>query len=209
MISTYAQLRQALLDWSKRSDTLSLLDTFIAMAESDMYAMPYPYESLRIRDMEQTDTTTTGITDRFVPLPDNYIELRRVALTTSQGEFWLDQKTPFNMHIRPDTGLPHFFTVTDTMELDIVPDLDYPLTTLYFGKLTPLSATDTTNAILDRFPSIYLHGALRHLFQWARDQAQADYYLQQFAGAIQGANRGDQRGRYGPAPVIRMTGPTP
>jgi hypothetical protein len=113
------------------------------------------------------------------------------------------------MKIRPDTGMPKYFTVTSELELDITPDDDYPLDLLYFGALEPISATNVTNAVLTRFPNIYLHGALRHLHLWARNESLADYYTNQFAAAIVGANFRDHRGRYGPAPVIRMMGPTP
>lgn len=239
-LTTYAQLKQAILDFGKRSDVLSMLDTFIAMAESDMYAMPYPYESLRIRDMEQTHSVTIGggstgdsiwasgfwasgfwadgfwagstsggSSSRFVSLPSRFIELRRVAITVNDRQYWLDQKTPFNMVIRSDEGTPRYFTVQSTLELDCVPDQSYDLDILYFGGLEPLSATNTTNAVLTRFPNIYLHGALRHLHLWARNEQLADFYTGQFAAAIQGANKRDHKGRYGPAPVIRMFGPTP
>lgn len=236
-LSTFPELKQAIRDWGKRSDCLSLLDTFIAMAESDMYAMPPPFESLRIRDMELTYSITLGASStgdsmweagfwadgfwadgfwgealeatRFIDLPSRFIEIRRIKLTTSCGDFWPDQKTPFNMKIRTGTGMPHYFTVTSQLELDVTPDQDYPLDILYFSALEPLSATNVTNAVLTRFPNIYLHGALRHFYLWAKNESMADYFTNQMAAAIIGANKRDHRGRYGPAPVIRMTGATP
>jgi hypothetical protein len=236
-IQTYQQLKQSILQWGKRSDTLSLLDTFISMAESDMYAMPEPYDSLRIRDMEQTYTVTLGQGStadsvwasgfwaddfwaegfwgdaseptRFIALPSRFIEARRATITVSGEDLKLEQRTPLTMRVRPYTGRPSYFTVTGELELDVVPDNDYELNMLYYGALEPLSATNTTNAVLTRFPAIYLHGALRHLFQWSNQVEKADYYLQQFAGAIRGANARDARGRYSPAPRLVVRGVTP
>ena len=53
-ISTYLELKTAIQNWSKRSDTLSVIDDFIDLAESDIAV------NLKVRSMEGTATGSTG-----------------------------------------------------------------------------------------------------------------------------------------------------
>lgn len=206
-IQSYQELKVAIQDWSKRSDTLSLLDTFIDLAESEMYANAA--EPLRIRDMEVATTGVTSITTRYMALPTRYLELRRLKLNLASGDLKLEYNTPVSMVIRPHAGMPKFFTINSQIEFDCVSDVVYTAGIDYYQSLAPLSASNTTNAILTRFPSIYLWGALASLYQWALQPEQAAYYYQLFLDSISRANMQDRRGRYGPAPTIRMVGPTP
>ena len=74
-ISTYEQLKSALNDWGKRGDADAYLDTFIDLAESDIW------RDLRIRDME---TRATGnLSGRTLALPSGYLEMRKFRLTTT------------------------------------------------------------------------------------------------------------------------------
>lgn len=206
-ILSYAELKVAIQDWSKRTDTNSLLDTFIDLAESEMYANALG--PLRIRDMETSTTGVTSITTRYMALPTRFLEFRRVKLNLNDGDLKLDYCTPVAMVIRPHASMPAWFSVTSQVEFDCVSDQVYTVGIDYYQSLVPLSATATSNAILTRFPTIYLWGALAGLYQWAKQPDQAQYYYDQFMGAIAKANMSDKRGRYGPAPSIRMVGPTP
>lgn len=207
MISTYQELKVAIQDWSKRTDTLSLLDTFIDLTESELYANAG--ESLRLRDMETSTTGLTSTTTRVLALPARYLELRRIKLNLTQGDIQLDYVTPTGLVIFPTASRPKCFTLTSQIEFDRISDKIYTVDMQYFQSLIPLSAAAPTNAILTRFPSLYLWGCLSALYQWARQPDQADYYYQQFMGGISNANLQDRRGRYGPSPTIRMQGPTP
>jgi len=206
-IQTYAELKTAIQDWSKRSDTNSLLDTFIDIAEAEMYANGQ--ESLRIRDMEVATTGVTSITTRYMALPTRYLEFRRLKINLTQGDLRLQFAPIDQMRISPTSGLPKFFTVTSQVEFDRISDTVYTLGIDYYQSLAPLTAAAPTNAILTRFPTIYLWGSLAALYQWAVQPDKADYYYTQFLGAIGKANMQDRKGRYGPAPAIKMEGPTP
>lgn len=206
-ISTYQELKVAIQDWSKRSDTLSLLDTFIDLAEAEMYANAE--EPLRLRDMETSTTGVTSITTRYMNLPTRYLAFKRLKLNLTQGDLRLQFSPIDQMRISPTAGLPKFFTVGSQVEFDRISDQVYTVGIDYYQSLTPLSDAAPTNAILTRFPTIYLWGALSALWQWGKKLDESDYYYKQFLGAIAKANLQDRRGRYGPAPTIRMEGPTP
>ena len=73
----------------------------------------------------------------------------------------------------------------------------------YLKKETALSDTNTTNEILTHVPNIYLYGALWAMLTWShKDEAGAMFT--NFIGSIAGANKRDNKGRYGAAPRIRM-----
>jgi hypothetical protein len=238
MINTYATLKQAIQTYGKRSDALSHLDEFIATTETQMTSNEDEILKIRQMEQSFETTLgagssgdsiwasgfwadgfwgagfwagsgSSGPLGRFVTLPSGFIEARRVKLTVGESFVYLEQKTPFNMRYKTGSGIPSAFTITDTLELDIVPAGQYELEMTYFGDLEPLSATNTTNVILTKHHTIYLYGCLQALHLWARNEQLADYYYRLFIGAIKGANKRARLGRYGPAPQMRVTSSTP
>lgn len=206
MISTYAELKAAIQSWAKRSDILDQLDTFIDVAESTMYANPDA--SLRVRDMETRATWTLSTADRYEPLPARYLQVRQVKLNRDSGDRFLEYKSPEAIAISPDAGIPWEYTITSQIEFDRVPDDTYAIEFLYYASLAPLTSSATTNAILTRFPMVYLYGCLYAFYQWSMQEDRSTYYYNAFIKAIQGANSLDKRGRYH-QPAGRIMGVTP
>ena len=102
--------------------------------------------------------------------------------------------------------VPTYYTVTNQIEFDAQPDQAYVTNLLYYKKLTALSSSNTTNAILDDYPQVYLNGALWQLNVWGENDINAQKYYTLFVKAINGANKTDQKGRYGVAPRQRIVG---
>jgi len=105
--------------------------------------------------------------------------------------------------------LPRFFTITSEIEFDRTPDSAYTVEMQYFRSLDALSGSNTTNAVLTRFPMIYLYGSLFHYANWAMNDQMASKYAELFLGAIDSANQIDKRGRHTPGAAMRIKGPTP
>ena len=200
-ITTYANLKTAIQNWSKRTDTLDVLDDFIDLAEADMWL------KLRIRDMEARATATAD--GRYLGLPDNFIDMRRLVLVSGNNYYQLEQRTPDAMLSYPSAGRPGEFSVTTQIEFNKVPDSSYTVQMDYWRQLTPLSSSNTSNAILERFPMIYLYGALFHFAQWAQDDKMLMKYSDLFDGQMVRANLMDRRGRHGPSPAMKKKGATP
>jgi hypothetical protein len=200
-LTTYLGLKDAIESWSHRNDVASRLDDFIDLAESEMF------RHLRIRDMETRTTATTS--GRYLALPTGFLEMRRVRLISGAQYFELLYSTPEGMYISQDSGIPGVYTITSQLEFDRSPDSAYTIEYQYYAILTALSATNTSNAVLTRFPNIYLYGALWALYLWALQEDKAEYYYGKFRQAIQTANREDSKGRHGPAPAMRYGGSTP
>lgn len=202
-ISTYLELKTAIQDWSKRKDSLSMIDNFIDLAESDIW------QNLRVRDMEGLTTGTLGTSDRFLALPTGFLIMRKFRIYSGGDSWEVFYSAPESMEIQTDAGRPRFFTVTDQVEFDRVPDSAYSYDMSIIKSLTPLSAAAPTNAILTRFPTVYLYGCLFHFAQWAHDDLLLQKYSQLFDEATKRANKIDRRGRHGPAPAMRIEGSTP
>lgn len=203
-ISTYSELKVAVQNWSKRSDTVSVLDDFIDLAEADIW------QRLRIRDMEAEASINTSITVRTASLPSDFLQARKLKIDrTNLDDVVLDYEAPMSLRVIESVGMPLYFTITNAIELDRVSDEVYAMKMQYFKSLTPLSDAAPTNAVLTRFPMVYLYSALFHFGQWAQDEAFINRYAILAEGAIDTANRNDRRGRYGPAPSIKIYGPTP
>lgn len=206
-LDTYANLKLEIIDWSKRDDMDLRIDTFIDLAESEMYANAV--EPLRIRDGETRATATVPTDSRFVALPTGYNEMRRLRLTDAPNNWDISYRTPEQMVIEVASGRPRYFTVTSQIEFERVPDSAYTLEMQYHADFTPLSASNTSNVVLTNHPTIYLFGALWALHTWTEEPEEAARYYTQFIAAIKGANKKDKKGRYGPAPVMRVEGSTP
>lgn len=200
-LSTYAGLKDAIESWSHRNDVSSRLDDFIDLAESEMLKW------IRIRDMETRTTATTS--GRYLALPTGFLEMRRLRIISGAQYYEMLSATPEGMFITQDSGMPKIYTVTSQVEFDRTPDSAYTVEFQYYAAPTALSATNTTNSILTRFPSVYLFGSLWALYQWALQEDKAEYYYSKFLAAVQSANREDKKGRHGPAPAMRYGGNTP
>lgn len=207
-IDSYDNLKSALIDWSHRNDlTPDRLDQFIDLAEEAMFASPLM--PLELRQIETKSELTASTSSRLLALPSDYLEMRRLKVNLSGGDCDIQYLTPEQLPIAGTSGIPKFFTVTDQIEFDRTPDSAYTIEIQYYARPTALSDANTTNTVLTNHPKIYLHGALAHLYQWSMMVDQAEYHENKFQQAIRGANKLYKRGRYGPAPKIRIEGPTP
>ena len=204
-LDTFDNLKLEIIDFSHRDDIDQKVNTFIDLAEQDMYANPD--EILRVRGQEtRLDTVTAG---QFLTLPSDFQSMRSVKLVTGNGDIELFFRAPAQLKLQPDTGRPQFFTVTDRIEFERVPDSNYDIVLQYFAIPAPLTTANQTNEILDTFSRVYLYGALKQAFLWAVDDQESAKYHALFVAAIKGANKKDKQGRYGPAPAMTVPGWTP
>jgi hypothetical protein len=210
-LDTFDNLVKSVITWSHRKDLGVLIPDFIRLAEVAMFSNDD--EVLEIRDDEKTATLTAIGTSpnesRFIALPTDYISQRDLKILVQDDLFNLTYRSPTALIIRSGTSTPCRFTVTDQIELDVIPDQDYTITMKYQSKPLPLTTLNQTNSILTEEPNIYLYGALHQVFVYSEDDNEAVKYLGKFQDAIRGANSKIKKGRYGPAPSMKVIGSTP
>jgi len=204
-LDTYANLKLELQDWSHRDDLSLKLDTFIDMAETEIYVNDK--EPLEARDAETRVTIVTSTTSRFIALPAGFQSARKLRIQIENGEsIPIHFRTPEQLNLISVEGIPRFFTVTDQIEFDRISDTVYTGEIQYYKEFTKLSSTNATNFVLDNWPNIYLHGCLWALFLFSEEFEVAGVHYAQFISAIKGANTLTNKGRYGPTPVMRVEG---
>jgi len=158
-ISTYYDLISAIVDWSPEVSDTDPIATFISLAEGDFFPFVKHY-------MQET-TVSLPIVDGKVTLPDDVQDVRklhipgytlkRVSVYTSEiytGE--IGYTTSGNSYVF--SGLP-----ADPVNVEIT----------YDARPEPLSETNPTNWLLQRYSNVYLHGALVRAYRW-RQNAQAE-----------------------------------
>jgi len=206
-ISTYSELKLAVIKWSNRSDIDLLVDDFIRLCEVDMFKTTKVHETLELQEMETT--STASVNTKFFALPDEYGSMRSVRLVLDSNSGKLRFKPSNGLVRRSGTGQPNYFTIGSQIEFDITPDQSYTVEVNYFKHPSGLSTTNTTNIILTNHPDIYLNGCLYFLFIYANDQEKAQMFQGLYDDSIDGANQADKDGRYGPTPYGRVEGATP
>lgn len=201
-ITTYAELKQNILDYTKRTgeDMLSKLDQFIDSAEQDIG------EFLQVREMEVRATASTSTSDRFLELPTGFIKMRQLQITVDSVLYNVDMVPLKRMIIQDTSGIPYQFSVTSQVEFNRTSDQAYTVEMDYLRELTALSSSNTTNDILTNYPNVYLSACLKYAFLWTMQYDLASYWENQFDKHVSKANRKSRKGRVGPSPSIYTSG---
>ena len=203
-LSNYSELKQSVISWLHRGDLDLLVDDFIMLAENDIYA---GLNALRVKEMMSASDIVTGV-DQFISLPTGYLESRSLRIKGVNGGE-LRYKVPQSLIRRTGTGRPAYFTVTDQIELDVVPDQAYTIEINYYQQPATLSDANPTNAILTKYPALYLYSTLSVGFIHSNDEEQAGKYKGLLESVLVGANQADMDASIGPAPYARVSGATP
>lgn len=203
-LDSFANLKAAVIRFSKRTDLSDVINDVVSLAENRID------NRLRITANNSRATASASTSDRFLALPDRFLEMRRFTLINSTYYRDLTYISPEAMIIYGQSGIPKYYTVTSQLEFDRTPAEAYSLEMSYWSKLNPLSTSNTTNNVLTNFPQIYLQACLAELYlNYTEQDDNAMKHLQQFNYLVNEANAEDLRGRYGPAPTIRIEGSTP
>lgn len=202
-ITNYTTLISNIQSFFKRTDAVSQMDMFIAMAEADIW------QSLKIRDMEARATALTSTTDRFLALPEGFIKMRRLQILVNDHYVDMNVRDPKSLNIQHSSGVPTLYTITSEIEFNRTSDKAYTIEMQYFRELEAISTANPANAVLTFHPMIYLAGCLFHAYSWAVMPDKAAYWKQIFITEVASANRKSRNGRYGPAPTMRINASFP
>ena len=196
---TYDDIILTIKNYTHRNDLGTKVDDFILLAETEM--MSNPDEPLKMNLSETITELTASISTRFLALPTGFESSRKFSITIDDSIYGLKYRTPDQLIIRDDTGVPCFFTIrANQIEFDILPDETYTVTTTYFAEFTALTEANQTNIVLTKYPNIYLFGCLRQAFIYTQDAEQEQKYTVNFLSAIESANMREHDVRYGPQP---------
>lgn len=205
-ISTYTELKTAVLEWSARSDLSSTIqDEVIDMAESLFKTAPEDRNSpmmggLRVNKSATTGTLTSGTT--ALTLPSDYLEMDRLRITGANG-YVLDYGTPDTIGriSESGSGAPKNFGINANIEFELPADSAYSYELQYWPSLPALGASQTTNWLLTNYPHVYLHACLYYVGVYTRDDEMMTTNKAWYREAAYTVNKAYRRGRQTRGPI--------
>ena len=155
-LSTYSELQTAVGSWLNRSDLSTNIPDFIALAEASFNRV--------LRTRNQITRATSSVSEQFVALPSDLLELHNIQLNTSPvtrlEQVSMTKADDLKSSVST-SGTPAYFALTGSnIELIPIPDSSQTLEIVYYATITALSDTNTSNWLLTSYPDIYLYGAL-------------------------------------------------
>lgn len=192
-ITTYSELKTEAASFAHRDDLASSMDTFIDLAEADM--------QVRADLVDFEATGTIAITSGSGSLPSGFMGFRSVYVDLSPNRP-LNYLTPERFAVLAQNySVGRYYTVTGS---NIKTDLESGnLTATYVAKFTPLSDSNTSNAILASFPDVYLMGVLKQVAIYSEDDQGLMKYGGLFDQAIKRLRDYNLKRKYGNALAVR------
>lgn len=193
-ITSYAELKAAIQSWNPHSDIPGVVDDLIDLAEARLS------RELRCRRMvtSQTGTITGG--SGTLSVPSDFLEAVEIRAGSGTGERTLAKRPVVDFHERgmsQQTGTPEVFVIDGgTIRFGPVPSGDTAYTLRYYQRIPALSASNTSNWLLEDAPDVYLFACLVESERFLRsaDGVLAwETVLQQAKQSLVGS---DRRGRF-------------
>lgn len=197
MATTYATLKTEVASFFNRNDLTSDIDSFIDLCEAEMQ------RELKILEFETTGTVT--VTNGTGTLPTGFLGARHVSWEASP-ERPLTYVTPDKLETvnAMDPSYVNYYTITGS-SIKTANDSSGALNLTYMARFTPLSDSNTTNAIITNHPGAYTFGTLKYAAIWAKDAEAAMGYDSMFKGEIASIIRDDRERKYaGASLAVRL-----
>jgi len=190
-MATYTTLQDDIATWARRSDLTSVIPSFIALAEEEIFRAHVT--PLRVREME-TEATLT-VTSLAAALPANFLDARYIKLDNSTRDTLY--------YFPPERWKPSssgYFTIVGN-EIRLPTGVSNDLKLVYYAMPDPL-ATTATNTILDNYYTAYLEGALKFAFSYVRDTPKAQIAQGSLDTFLATANQKNKVALAGPLYVV-------
>lgn len=192
MSFTYAQLKQAIQDYTENDETsfVTNLPLFIRQAEERIL------KNVQLSLFRKNSTATTTASNQFLAVPSDYLATFSLSLRGTDGDrFFLEFKDPsFVQTYTPDTtttGAPKYYCVfdVDNFLLGPTPDTTYTAELHYFYR--PLSLTagsdSGTTWLSENAEMAMLYGSLIEAYIYMKgEQDVMGMYAGRFQEAITG-----------------------
>jgi hypothetical protein len=186
-ITTYAELKTALANWSHRTDLTTRLGEFISLAESRINRV------IEFSQQEVETTLTATIGSRTIALPTGFIAPIELWLTTWQPRDPLTFVPVDQLPVSITPATPEYWTIDgENVAFDAPANLAYTFSFRY-TKTDNLSDTNVDNWLLLSHPDVYLYAALIELAAYIRDVDALAVWKQAYDLAIAEVNDKEHR----------------
>jgi hypothetical protein len=147
-------------------------------------------------------TTTAG--DETVGLPTDFLEMRDVHLRTTPvtSVSYLSPNAFFATARTTDAGPPVNYTIlASEIQFAPIPDTEYSIQMLYYGKPQYLSDSNIVNVFLSNYPDALLYAALGEAEPYLMNDARLQTWAALYDRSITAISTADQNGEYGGQPM--------
>ena len=161
-----------------------------------------------VRHWRQQRRVTTTANEQFEDLPVDFIEAIHFYIDTTNGEKTLEFASMAEMSRRKinagsSSGEPVVYTLNSgQIEFFPTPDQIYGLTMIYYAKTDALSASNTTNWIIDHHPDAYLYGTLLHSAPYLAEDSRTAIWAQMYSAAVKNINDESESAIYSGGPLV-------
>jgi hypothetical protein len=189
MITTYEELKNAVSDWTQRSDLAAKAADLITLAEARLNDM------LLLRDMEVEETLTLAVGQNYVALPSGFISPITLWLIVDGERVLLERVLPQRLPYYTDATQPQYWAIDgENIRFDCPSSQSYPAK-FRFLKKSNLSDSNPTNYLLQRRPDLYLAGALVEACRYTRNAEELAKWEDKFVKAASSAMSAENRSR--------------
>ncbi len=204
-IEDFASLRTAVLQKCHREKSTqfsNLVEGFIADAEERIYngvgddADPLFTEALRCSEI--SSSTTLAVTSGLATVPADSLEIR--LLHRDSDTVGMDYLSPDHFHMRlayADSGQPRWYTIEGTTIRTAPGGFTGNINIVYYAKPAGISSSNTTNAVLTAYPTLYLAATCFEAFTHTQDGEAAGGWLARYRSVVSGINRKAKGNRHG------------
>lgn len=186
-LSNYNDLISSVKEWTHRQDLDAVIPDFVKLAEVRIA------QDLKVQALETTTQFNTVIGQESYDLPSGMVSLVRMWIK-DQNNYEYDL-IGFNAQIIDHeyvNGIPdHYYIERNKINLSPVPDGVYQVTVVHSTSLN--LQTDSTNAIMTKYPNIYLFSTLIETAPYigGAELSKLSLYEQRYSQAIKDANRAE------------------
>jgi len=193
-ITNYSNLQTTIADFLNRDDLTTVIPTFIQLAESQIN------RDLRHWKMEVRASGQQDPSDKYMQIPADWVETIRFHITDGGtrpldliSRKALEDKRAGNEN---QSGTPRYYTHADSQfELYPTPNDTVNTELLYFAKIDGLSASNTSNWLLEDAPDVYLYGALIHSAPYLAEDERVGVWAQMYSASISQLNSQSEKSR--------------
>lgn len=193
-LTTYDELKASIADFLNRDDLTSVIPDFITMAEAEMQR--------RIRHWRQEKRSTAELDTQYSAIPADFLEV--ISFHISSGDYKsLELISRAQMQDRryrsgDTSGKPAFYAITaGEIEVYPTPDGTYTAELYYYSRIPALSASNTSNWVLEYFPDAYLYNSLVHSAPYLKDDPRMQTWAALSTNAIDGINVESESSKFG------------
>lgn len=201
-LANWTGLKAEILVWLRERDDLEdVIPTFIELTEADFDG--------KVTHRAMTTKTTLELDGELTPLPEDYRGIRSVANSTRVLTYLTPEALAEQKIVGP-SGLPGYYSILgENLQIWPAPTAGDEVEIIYLAKVESLGATNASNWMLDRFPNVYLYGALLQAAPYLDEDARVSVWASLYGQALQAVNASSLNESHGALTVRSGSSATP